>query len=122
MTFGIRATMSSEVTEVRVDGEVVQLEASGDGRALTFDREYTSYSDAIARGPLALEFLSGATVRYRGSSAPGWCQDLCVYDSCPREELDTEVLYLAPVTGDFGVPDFSCLDCGGGDKFSRSCS
>ncbi len=123
MTFGIRATFSSDITEVRLDGETAPLEVAGTSHRLVFDRQYESYAAAMEQGALALEFLRGEEIAYRGSSLPGWCQKLCVYSFCPTpSELESEVYYLAPVTSDFDTFDFDCMDCAGGEKFSKSCN
>jgi hypothetical protein len=120
-TFALHVSMSADITEVRVDGSTQTLEPFGSGSLLKFERVFESYVGFDSSPLITLEFLVNNDVRFRGMSQPGWCEKSCVYDFCPRpEEISSERLEIS-LRSDFSDSDFDCLECVGGDKYSKSC-
>ena len=81
--FNVDVSLASNVTSVLADGAAAQIVPDGQGRKLSFTREYTDYISAMQGEPITFNFLAGDVIENTGQSIPGVCDRYCSLSDCP---------------------------------------
>ncbi len=108
--------IDASVTSVRFDGASYEVA----DHQVTITKEFATYSDGVAAGPLMVDFVSGGTVVQSGMVAVGACSS-CAYDFCPAlSELESEQIEYSEI-GNVASTSFICFTCSGGGAVAKAC-